>query len=347
MRMRVKYEYLFNFAASYSGGGFKRLHAYANWFNGNGGARFVINPRCAHLKEELPRNQYFVANQSRFRRVFDDCAYLSGIGREIGTPELYYSYGIPLYSRFGTINWFHLSNVLPLCTSGIPLSLFDRGKAAFLGKKIQAGLRHADVISAESKFSLSVMSPDLNKNWFVSVNGSDDELRYLRDHRIENKEETAILLGTQRYKAVDDSVAVFRTVQKQHRQLKLVILGNPKYIPRKHLADPDVVIRGILDRDGVLDCLRKAKLFISTTFIENSYNAASEGIFMADESFISDIGPHRELLENMPYQRVSVPGVDRQLLLVNRATLSGVNLKSWNTIVVEMIDRHLRAMRER
>ena len=345
--MRVKFEYLFNFAASYSGGGFKRLQAYANWFNANGGARFVLNPRCAHLKDELPKNHYFVMTQSRFRRIFDDCAYLNGIGREIGTPELYYSYGIPLYWRFGTINWFHLSNVLPLCTSGIPLSPFERGKARFLGMKIRSGLALADVISAESNFSLDVISPGLGQKGFVSVNGSDDELKYLRNLAMEKKDDTAILLGTQRYKAIEDSVSVFAMIKKDHQQLKLIILGNPKYIQRKHRSNPDVVIRGILDRDEVLHCLRKAKFFISTTFIENSYNAASEGIFMADESYISDIGPHRELLQNMPYERVPVLGVDRQLLHVNRDTLSLANLKNWDTVVVEMIDRHIQAMRER
>jgi hypothetical protein len=41
---------------------------------------------------------------SRLSCLFDDWGYLQAIGR----PELYYSYGIPLYRRFGRVNWFHL-----------------------------------------------------------------------------------------------------------------------------------------------------------------------------------------------------------------------------------------------
>src|SRR3982074_1710058 len=103
--MRMLYKFVFNFSASYSGGGYKRLYHYAKWFNENGGAWFVINPRCAALKTELPNNGYFIASQSRAQRVFSDCAYLCAIEKEIGKPEFYYSYGVPLYYRFGDVNW--------------------------------------------------------------------------------------------------------------------------------------------------------------------------------------------------------------------------------------------------
>jgi glycosyltransferase involved in cell wall biosynthesis len=345
--MHVEYNCVFNFAASYSGGGYKRLHAYAKWFNENGGALFVINPRCAGLEAQFPNNRFFIAAQSRIRRVFDDCAYLRAIEKEIGIPQLYYSYGIPLYFRFGEVNWFHLSNVLPLHAESIPLSLFDRLKMAYLGKRIRRGFAEADVISAESNNSLSLIGDKFFRKLFLSVNGSDDELAYLQDQSVEEKADVATVLGTQRYKAIDDSFAVFEMLKDKHRKLRLVILGNPQSIPRALRANSNVVMLGILDRYDVIDCLRRSKFFISTTYIENSYNAASEGIFIADESYISDIGPHRELLKGMPCDRVSVPGVSRRLLHVNRAALSGANLKKWDTVVVEMIERFRRTIQER
>ena len=56
-------KFLFNFSASYSGGGFKRLQAFAKWFNQNGGAYFIIHPRCNDLKNEFQNNHFIIANQ--------------------------------------------------------------------------------------------------------------------------------------------------------------------------------------------------------------------------------------------------------------------------------------------
>ena len=148
--MNIKNKFLFNFAVSYSGGGFKRLYEYAKWFSENGGAWFIIHPRCGSLINEFPNNQFFLAAQPRYERIFNDCGYLDTIWSEIGQPDLYYSYGIPTYVPFGKINWFHLSNVLPLGSQGIPLPLFDRLKLGYLGWRIIHNFQNADVISAES-----------------------------------------------------------------------------------------------------------------------------------------------------------------------------------------------------
>ena len=40
-RMRIKFPFLFDFAASHSGGGYKRLHEYARWFDGGGELRVL------------------------------------------------------------------------------------------------------------------------------------------------------------------------------------------------------------------------------------------------------------------------------------------------------------------
>ncbi|MHB8475454.1 MAG: hypothetical protein ACYDBZ_04100 [Steroidobacteraceae bacterium] len=341
---RILHKFVFNFAASYSGGGYKRLHEYAKWFNANGGAWFVINPRCAILRGEFPNNGYFVASQSRVRRLLNDCGYLGAIEEKIGKPELYYSYGVPLYGRFGNVNWFHLSNVLPLQHENIPLSVVDRWKAAYLGMRIRRGLALADVISAESNFSLSLIDPCHSRKLFLSVNGGDDEVHQVHSGSTERREEIATVLGTQRYKAMGDSVSVFEMLKERNPELRLMIFGNPALIPRSLRSRADLVVRGILDRRSVMDCLRRSKFFISTTRIENSYNAASEGIFLAEESFISDIGPHRELLVNMPFDELTVPGVAGRLLHIRASELSGANLRRWDDIIVKMIDRFRMAI---
>jgi hypothetical protein len=340
---QVQHRYLFNFAASYSTGGYKRLYEYARWFDRNGGAWFVIHPRCSQLLSEFPNNHFFIARQSRLRRLFDDCAYLRPIERQIGQPDLYYSYGIPLYSAFGKINWFHLSNVLPLGQPAIPLSLAARLKFAFLGRKIRCGFAQADVISAESASSLRMLGAQPSSKLFLSVNGSDDELAWLQSRQVTQKQDIATVVGTASYKALDDSYRLFELLKKVNARLKLIIIGYPNWIPHRLTVKPDVVIRGLEPRAAVIDWLCRSKIYISTTRLENSYNAAAEGIFFADESYISDIGPHRELLLNMPFEEVSLPGVLMPLLHVHRDRLTGGNLKNWETVVVEMIARFQQA----
>jgi hypothetical protein len=335
--MAVAHRFLFNFAVSYSSGGYKRLYEYARWFDAHGGAWFIIHPKCRGLQREFAANRFFIAEQSRLRRLYDDCGYLGAIGAEIGTPDLYYSYGIPIYARFGTVNWFHLSNVLPLGAAQAPLSVLDRLRFGFLGRRMRRGFRNADVISAESSYSLGLIGAQDGASLVLSVNGSDDELAFLRGTHRESPEEIAVVVGTYRYKALTESVHVFRMLREGNSQLKLLIAGNEAWIPSSLRGLPDVVVLGMLDRSELTARLRKAKFYISTTYVENSYNAASEGVFCAEESYISDIGPHRELLAGMPAGQVRVPGVARPLLHVKRDNLSGANLKSWDTVVVGMI----------
>jgi len=337
--MPIENKFLFNFAVSYSSGGYKRLYEYAKWFNEHGGAYFAIHPRCADLIDEFANNQFFVVKQLRVKRLYDDCAYLEEIGKQIGRPEFYYSYGIPLYFPFGRTNWFHLSNVLPINAKGIPLPLSDRLTFYYLGWRIRNGLRNADVISAESNSSLGLMGSDASEKLFLSVNGSDDELMYLREKHAEEKDDVVTVVGTHRYKALEDSLRLFKVLKTGNSRLKMIILGNEKWVPKSFRRIQDVVVRGTIKRPEVIDCLRRTKVYLSTTRVENSYNAASEGIAFADESYISDIGPHRELLLNVPFDSVPIEGIAKPLLHVRRENMLGVNLKTWNTVIVEMIAR--------
>jgi glycosyltransferase involved in cell wall biosynthesis len=259
--------------------------------------------------------------------------------KNIGQPEFYYSYGIPIYSRVGKINWFHLSNALPLGTQGIPLTLFDRLKLNFLGWRMNQNFNNADIISAESNASLKLFAAEQTEKLFVSGNGCDDELSYLKNEDAQTKDDLATVVGTYKYKALNDSYHVFEMLRKKNSALKLMIIGDEKPVPRSLRHNKNVIISGVLPRADVMESLKRSKYYISTTYIENSYNAASEGIFSADESYISDIGPHRELLENIPFERISIPNMTRPILHIKRQDTSGVNLKTWDVIIKEMLGR--------
>jgi glycosyltransferase involved in cell wall biosynthesis len=345
--MRVKNRFLFNFAASYSEGGYKRLCAYATWFNSNGGAWFAIHPRCSELIARCPNNRFFVIERSHLRRLYDDWGYLDSIRTTIGRPDVYYAYGIPLYVRFGHINWFHLSNVLPLGTRGIPLSALDRLKFSVLGGRIKRGFALADMVSAESKNSLKLLNAQGCSKLFLSVNGSDDELAYIQERNIVRKDNIATILGTYRYKALNESWRVFQKLKSDNNELKLIIIGDVRAVPSHLRRRADVVVRGVLERSEVIDCLRRTKFYISTSYAENSSNAVSEGIFLADESYISDLGPHRELLSGSTFDQVSVAGVDRTLLHIKRNELSTAGLMTWNSVVSEMRTAALRLLTTR
>ncbi|MBS0366263.1 MAG: glycosyltransferase [Proteobacteria bacterium] len=334
--MPVANRFLFNFSASYSGGGYKRLHEYAKWFDARGGAWFAIHPHCRHLLADFPNNQYFVIAHSHLQRLYDDWGYLGEIGKSIGRPELYFAYGIPLYRQFGRINWSHLSNVLLLGTRGVTLSMRDRLKFLYLGARTTWGFANADVISAESRRSLELLAAAGFGNLFLSVNGSDDEIGELRGRASGLKDNTSTVVGTYKYKALEESVLVFETLKRTNPGLTLQIIGDTRQVPRSLTGRGDVTCLGALNRTAVIERLRRTRFYLSTTQIENAYNSAAEGAFLADESYISDIGAHRELLIGESYRKVTLPGVRTALLHLRRAELSGANLRSWHEVITEM-----------
>jgi hypothetical protein len=332
----LKYKnFLFNFAVSHSGGGYKRLYAYANWFNLQGGAYFIVHPSCAFLVNEFPNNNFFIINQKKIQRLINDCSYLKEIMQAIDLPQLYYSYGIPIYHKVGKINWFHLSNVLPLNLKGIPLSLFDKVKLGYLGRKIRTNFINTEIVSAESHYSLNLINSS-HAIKCISVNGSDDEIQFFNSEPI-NKKDIAVILGTYSYKALQDSYLIFQKLNLENSKLKLFIIGDERRVPRNFKSYDNVILTGILKRNEVMEYLRKAKYYISTTYIENSYNAASEGIYFADESYISDIGPHRELLAGMSFKNVEFPSMNRSVLHLKREEINTSNLQIWDNIITEMI----------
>jgi hypothetical protein len=336
--MQVANNYLFNFSASYSGGGYKRLSEYVKEFNSRGGAHFIIHPNCSSLTEGFINNSYHIVEQSKLERVLNDCAYLQQIIDVNGVPDLYYAYGIPVYSKVARVNWSHLSNVLPLAPQGIPMSPLDHIKMRFLGSRIRNNFINADVISAESNYSLDLIGSESKKKLFLSVNGSNDELAVLMEDSIQSKSDIAVVIGTHRYKALTESFSIFEMLRYTRCEgLKLAIIGSSENIPKYIRLNPNVLVKGLLPRVEVINCLRAARYYISTTYIENSYNAASEGIFFADESYISDIGPHKELMFGMPYEMVYVPNVPRSIMYIKRKEVSGTNIKSWEDVVSEMI----------
>jgi glycosyltransferase involved in cell wall biosynthesis len=336
--VRVAHSFLFNFSASYSQGGFKRLQEFARWFDSRGGAYFAIHPNNSHLIQEFRRNRFFVVQRPHLLRLINDWSYLDDICKEIGQPDLYYAYGIPLYRRIGRINWSHVQNVFVIRRHVVSLSLVNRLKFQLLAARFHRGFALADVVSAESVYSLQLLENKGIRRTALSVNGSDDELKALAMAPSgAQRANVAIVVGTISYKDLNASLHAFRHLRQTHPGLKLEVIGDPSYVPNAFRQDGDVTLCGTLKRQEVIERLSRARFYISTTQVENSYNAASEGAFLSEESFVSDIPPHRELLAGELADSVAIPGGARSLIHVKRINLKGTNLRSWNDIVLDTI----------
>lgn len=334
--------FLFNFSDSYTGGGLKRLMAYSRWFNEHGGASFIVNYRLAGIDKKFTVNKYFFLRQSRFSRAINYSSQLNNLIADAGAIYLYYSYGIPLPCKEGRVNWFHLSNVLPVTKEIVPLPLKRRLEMRLLGFLINNCLEYADVISAESDTSIGLFDKHLSHKLFVSVNGSDDEINAyengVADGVNRDAENMAVAVGTYYYKCIDDVYKVYSHLRKSNPSLRLIIIGDLESIPSHVLKDPRVVAKGVLSQSEVCALMRRSKYYITSTVIENSYNVASEGAFLARESFISDIGPHRELLKGANFERLDNLGTRVACLHVKRADLYPRNLKSWDQVIGDMVD---------
>jgi len=327
----------FNFSASYIGGGRKRLDAFAQWFDAHGGARFLIHPACEGLRDRFPNNRYWTVRTTRLQRLLSNFKYLREVRRE--TPDLYYSCGIPIPYPIGRVNWLHVNNVLPLTNHHLPITAFDRFKRLVLGPRLRASAKWCEVVSVMSESSVRLIGHSFAQKAVVSVQGSNDELAFLGTSQSKGQTEpTVIVVGTWKYKALNDALTVFNWLRSQDSELRMHIFGPTQFVPTRLRRDKSIHLRGVVEHAQVIQELRGARFYLSTTRLENAYGSAAEGIFLAPEALISDIPPHRELLSGEPFETVHVPGLNRAMLRVRRRLLTGVNLRTWDSVIAEMLN---------
>ena len=333
--------YLFNFSASYFGGALKRITAYLDWFNRHGGAHFVLNKRLQGIENKFTHNRYCFIQQNSLTRVLNYSPLFNQFVKKIGPIDFYYSYGVPLPCKLGKVNWLHIANVLPFVNARQYVSLRRSLELQLLGFLIKNSMKHADIISAESEASLRLIKYSKPVQCAVSVNGSDEEIAAHQTkahlHDASAMKNSAVTVGTCQYKCIDDVYKIYLNLRESNPTLTLVIAGIKEDVPDYIKQDERVVLAGVLPQLEVCALLRQAKYYITATLIENSYNAASEGAYLAKESFVSDIGPHKELFKNIPYRTINNLGTRLPSLHVNRNDMNVVNLKSWDQVIQDML----------
>ena len=73
------YNYLFNFSASYVGGGHKRMIEFVKYLNNIGGAIFIINTNCKNDDLQYTNNKYIFIKQNNFKRLLLGEKYLKTV----------------------------------------------------------------------------------------------------------------------------------------------------------------------------------------------------------------------------------------------------------------------------
>jgi glycosyltransferase involved in cell wall biosynthesis len=335
----AKYQnYLFNFSSSYSGGGLKRLMAYISWFHRRGGAHFIVNKRLDGQLTKFDANNYHYVDICGIEKFLNKQTYVERIIASIGRCDFYYSYNVPMKDFRANVRWFHLSNVLPLCgTRGLSIPSRRRIELWWLGVITKQGLRNCDIASAESKFSLNLLRDDGGIKRAISTNGVDNEIGVMTRCSDYNVEKLAVIIGTYFHKNIDDSYKVYQYLKRSHPTLNLVIIGDPKTVPDHVKQDTSVILKGVIKHDEALKVLSRAIFYISTSLMENSWNAASEGVMLAQESILSKIPPHLELLEGSEYTVLDKIKTRNPMLCIKRGKLNSDKLKTWDEIIFDMI----------
>ena len=234
------------------------------------------------------------------------------------------------------MNWFHLSNVLPLIGhSGYGIPWGRSIELKWLGYLIKRSYKNVEVLSSESNYSLSLFPSSLHCSFVVSPNGSDEEVELFGLYTSRAVDNVAVVVGTFFYKDLNSSYSIFIELQKTTPDLMLVIIGDQSSIPSIIKDDKRVEAVGNLSHEQVIDLLSSARFYINTSKVENSWNSASEGVLLAQESFISNIEPHMELADIVTRRRYVEYN---NILHISRQSVVPDNLPVWSVLISNMVN---------
>lgn len=333
--------YLFNFASSFSGGGRQILLSYLEFFDTHGGAHFIVNKSLGRdVEEKYKNNKFYFVSPTSFQRFFNDGFYLEKILKSQNF-DLFFSYGIPIYKRAGKKNWLHISNLIPMAPSIKFLNTIGMFKMYLLRRRLIKYSQNVDVLSADSQYALDLSEEQLGLTGRIKKkvlkNGMSGNLL---EQEVKNRERVAITIGTQPYKDLITLYKVFKKLKDEGVVDSLLVVGDKGRIPKEMLESPDVIAKGIVSHEDVTELLASSKVYISTSLIENSSVASLEGAFLCEECILSDIGPHREMLEDLGLEEKRLKiSEELEVLHIKEAVDKSHILKNdWNKLNLDLYD---------
>ena len=326
------YDILFDFSSSPTGGGFRRLEAYAEYFSQSTlKIHFFIHTAASNrdrIQQLVPTTLVHKTNASKVWLIKD---YLKKIG--MGAKWLF-SYGIPIKRGYAEQNWLHVSNVLPFFFFHVTVAPNIFLKMCLLRQQFKSNYLNNDIISAESDFSIKM---------YIDVTGWKGDAIVLRNglHKVdpgfEPKQPFAIAIGTHPYKRIDRTYEVFQELKDELGLNKLLIVGDSKLIPRVIRSAVDVESKDYLPEAELLSCLKRAMYFISTSEVENSSSAVLEGLQYTQKAILSNIPSHQEMLRSNSGKHFQHLGKD--YLIVNQNDVSDGAMAEWPNEIEKMLLR--------
>lgn len=337
--------WLFNFSSSCVGGGLIRTIETVKWFDNNMGAYFIINYRIKNeISKYNKKNKYFFVSDNKIKRLFSDGYYIPKIIDEIGRPDIYFSYGIPVFNDIAKINWFHISNALTLKTDKISLPLKTRVKMLILKKRIIESIKFTDIATGESEFSINLLKGELNKRnlkcyYDVLPNGYDISLieNVLNEDR-EISTKYAVTIGTYKYKKIKIALKLFHQIRESNDLEKFVIVGPINNLPKSILKDKFVEVQPNLPREDLFNLLYNAEYYISASQIENSSNAALEALLLSKNIILSNIPSHKEMIKNFKTKKITLNNYEFDFINLKNINNSKINTISWIDVSKKLFD---------
>ena len=338
MPMPMQPDIVFDFSSSPIRGAVRRLDAYIEYFRSHRlDVVFLVHDALKERYTASGNLKIIYIKKNIINKIFLRNAYLLHLKIN---PKWLFSYGIPISQPIGKKNWLHISNVLPFADSKIKLSMLLKLKMKILNIQYSIFSKAADVVSAESAFSLEKYSefnrPPISVTLFNGIENKEFDSK----HSFITMGKYAMVSGTQPYKRVDKSYKLYQELKGKYNLTTLIIVGSSKMLKQKFKKLPDVRVIDHLDDSDYFPMLTHAEIFISSTEIENSSCAILEAICHCKKSYFSDIPPTRELL-NMPDVSWYKQGADLYLV-VKKGSLkcSAIIDHCWRN----EIDKMLRAM---
>ena len=329
--MRREYDIIFDFSATPTGGGLKRLLAYVDFFSASRErVLFLVHPQTEdHVAGKTV--EYEVVRRNPLARLWFDSRFVSRYG---GRARWFFSYGIPIYGKVGDHNWLHISNSLPFGLLGLTLDIKTFVRNFLLRERFVACADNCSVVSAASEFTLDIYrkTTGWHRQFALLCNG----LEAVESAAGNMRAAQAIAVGTSGYKRLDRTCAVLEQMQTTRPLEKLLIIGNRGSVPLGVRRKPYVECLGVLPHQQVLQRLGQSQVFISTSEIENSSNAVLEALALCGTVVVSDIPSHRELIgkgagqplvvDDLPYLQV-----DAGAYALDRSQ------HSWNKTISQML----------
>jgi len=324
---------IFDFSSSYTGGGKKRLYAYLNYFHNKGGSNFIIN-KILENKIKKNKNKIFFVKKTNISNLFIPMNYLKYIQSSNPNIEFCYSYGTPATKKIFKYNIIHVSNIIPFILTKNKISLIDKFRYQILKKRFLHNFQFANLVSYESKSSLKLIKKTYKfpktSNFFLSINPADIQL-----NRSSNNKNIAITVGTQSYKNVNLVIDLFYKLKNNDPKLELHIISEHHFNIN---SNNKIKIFKNLSRNQVIKKLSEAKFYINASSYENSYNNATEGIFLSKFSFLSCIDVHKELLNELKYPKIKKVN---NFYFLEKDKISNLNKPTWDKdckLLIKQID---------